>query len=131
MIARRYPRSFLRYVFFPAFFGAAGMIPPATTWYLGQWVIVGLIFNFWIRRRYFGWWSRYNYVLSGALDIGTALCIVVIGLGLGLSETNFPDWWGNTVPFANLDAEGTAVLKSFPEDCDPQVQTCSFGPTSW
>lgn len=33
-LALRYPRSFLRYVFFPAIFGAAGMIPPATFWYL-------------------------------------------------------------------------------------------------
>lgn len=58
-VARRYPRSILRYVFFPAIFGAAGQIPPATCWYLGQWVIVGLIFNYFIRRRFFGWWSTY------------------------------------------------------------------------
>lgn len=58
-LARRYPRSILRYVFFPAIFGAAGQIPPATCWYLGQWVIVGLIFNYFIRRRFFGWWSTY------------------------------------------------------------------------
>ncbi len=57
-LARRYPRSILRYIFFPAIFGAAGLIPPATTWWLGQWVIVGLIFNWWIRKRYFGWWSK-------------------------------------------------------------------------
>lgn len=57
VVARRYPRGPLRYVFFPAVFGAAGQIPPATCWYLGQWVIVGLIFNYVIRRRFFGWWS--------------------------------------------------------------------------
>lgn len=57
-VARKFPRSPLRYVFFPAIFGAAGLIPPATAWYLGQWVIVGLIFNWFIKRRYFGWWSE-------------------------------------------------------------------------
>ncbi|KAF7554266.1 hypothetical protein G7Z17_g3043 [Cylindrodendrum hubeiense] len=123
-LARRYPRSFLRYVFFPAIFGGAGMIPPATTWWLGQWVIVGLIFNWWIKRRWYGWWIRYNYVLSGALDIGTALCIVISGLALGLSNTNFPDWWGNTVFNNNLDADG-AVTKVLPTDGS------FFGPTSW
>lgn len=56
-LARRYPKSFLRYIVFPAIFGAAGLIPPATLYYLMQWVIVGLIFNWWIRRRYLGWWS--------------------------------------------------------------------------
>jgi hypothetical protein len=142
-LARRYPRSFLRYVFFPAIFGAAGMIPPATTWWLGQWVIVGLIFNWWIRRRFFGWWcmfasslhyminfadnsiARYNYVLSGALDIGTALCIVISGIALGLSNSTFPSWWGNTVFDNNLDAQGLAVTKTLPNDGS------FFGPTKW
>ncbi|KAH7146222.1 OPT family small oligopeptide transporter [Dactylonectria macrodidyma] len=123
-LARKYPRSFLRYVFFPAIFGGAGMIPPATTWWLGQWVIVGLIFNWWIKRRFFGWWIRYNYVLSGALDIGTALCIVISTFALGLSNTNFPTWWGNTVFDNNLDAAG-AVTKVLPTDGS------FFGPTSW
>ncbi|KAM0815583.1 hypothetical protein AB5N19_01382 [Seiridium cardinale] len=115
-LAKRYPRSFLRYVFFPAIFGAAGMIPPATTWYLGQYVIVGLLFNYVIKKRFFGWWSRYNYVMSGALDIGTAFCVVVSALALGLSGANFPDWWGNTVWQLNLDNDGTAVTKILPDD---------------
>ena len=116
LLARRYPRSWLRYVFFPAIFGAAGMIPPATTWYLGQWVIVGLFFNWWIKRRYPGWWTSYTYVLSGALDIGTALCIVLAALALGLSGATFPTWWGNEVADNNLDAEGSAVTKVLPDD---------------
>ncbi|KAH8200631.1 hypothetical protein TruAng_005168 [Truncatella angustata] len=124
-LARRYPRSFLRYVFFPAIFGAAGMIPPATSWYLGQYVIVGLFFNYFIKNRFFGWWRRYNYVMSGALDIGTALCIVVSALALGLSGTNFPDWWGNTVWQKNLDNDGTAVTKALPGDGS------FLGPATW
>ncbi|KAG5950204.1 hypothetical protein E4U58_001747, partial [Claviceps cyperi] len=84
LIARRYPKTVLRYLITPALFGAAGMIPPATLYFLFQWVIVGLVFNLVIRRMFFGWWSRYTYALSGALDIGTALCTVLIGLGLGL-----------------------------------------------
>ncbi|KUI63191.1 Sexual differentiation process protein isp4 [Cytospora mali] len=112
--ARKYPRSILRYIFFPAIFGAAGMIPPATAWYLAQWVMVGLIFNYFIRRAYFGWWN-----------IGMALCVVVSALALGLSGASFPDWWGNTVPFNNLDGEGTAVTKTLPDDGS------FFGPSTW
>lgn len=69
--------------------------------------------------------ARYNYVLSGALDIGTALCIVVSALALGLSGASFPDWWGNTVWQNNLDAEGTAVTKTVADDGS------FFGPASW
>lgn len=58
VVARRYPRSIARYIVWPAVFGAAGMIPPATLYYLWQYVIVGLIFNFFIRRKWFGWWCE-------------------------------------------------------------------------
>jgi hypothetical protein len=68
--------------------------------------------------------GQYTYVLSGALDIGTALCIVIGALALGLSNTHFPDWWGNTVFNNNLDAEG-AVTKVLPDDGS------FIGPSSW
>jgi hypothetical protein len=70
--------------------------------------------------------GRYNYVLSGSLDIGTALCITVVGLGLGLSNVNFLNWWGNTVPFNNLDANAAAVTKTLPND-----GVSAIGPTKW
>lgn len=122
------------------------MIPPATTWYLAQWCIIGLIFNWWIKRRWLGWWSKfplshffrcinevltnaflaqYNYVLSGALDIGTALCTVVIGLALGLGNAEFPDWWGNSVTTNNLDYNGAAVLRVAP------TSGPGIGPSTW
>ncbi|UNI18463.1 hypothetical protein JDV02_004731 [Purpureocillium takamizusanense] len=126
IVARRYPRSWTRYIIAPAIFGAAGQIPPATLYFLLQWVIVGLIFNGLIRRRFFGWWSRYNYAMSGALDIGTALCTVISGLGLGLSETSFPDWWGTLVWQNTLDYNGTAVTRQFIENV-----TEPLGPSSW
>ncbi|KND86728.1 Sexual differentiation process protein isp4 [Tolypocladium ophioglossoides CBS 100239] len=125
-LAHRYPKSFLRYIVFPAIFGGAGLIPPATLYYLMQWVVVGFIFNYWIRRRYLGWWTEYNYVLSGALDIGSRLCVVVVGLALGLGNANFPDWWGNTAPYDTLDNNGTAVTKKFIKGV-----TKPLGPETW
>lgn len=69
--------------------------------------------------------AQYNYVLSGALDIGTALCTVVIGLGLGLGNAEFPDWWGNSVVANNLDYNGAAVLKVAP------TSGPGIGPSTW
>ena len=42
------------------------------------WAIVGFIFQYVIRRRHFSWWTKYNYVLSAAMDSGVAVSIVVI-----------------------------------------------------
>ncbi|KAJ6784825.1 hypothetical protein PWT90_06805 [Aphanocladium album] len=124
-ITRRYPKSPFRYMLTPIIFGAAGQIPPATLYYLWQFVSIGLVFNWWIRRRYWGWWQQYNYTLSGALDIGNALAAVVIALALGLGNANFPDWWGNTAPYTNLDGWGNATTKVFQKGQTP------LGPSSW
>ena len=125
-IARRYPRSFARYIVWPAVFGASGLVPPATLYFLLPWVIVGLIFNWFVRSRYFGWWNQYNYVLSGALDIGSRICVVIIALALGLGNVADLDWWGNTVPFDNLDFKGKAVTKQFIKNV-----TEPLGPATW
>ncbi|KID93813.1 oligopeptide transporter OPT-like protein, partial [Metarhizium majus ARSEF 297] len=125
-VARRYPRSFARYIIWPAIFSACGLVPPATLYYLLPWVIVGVIFNGFIRRYFFGWWSQYNFVLSGALDIGSRLCVVIVALALGLSGKNFPDWWGNVVYTETLDYTRKAVTRKFiPNVTEP------IGPSSW
>lgn len=73
LVARRYPRSFARYIVWPVVFGAAGMIPPATLYYLWQYVIVGLIFNYFIRRRFLGWWSKSRFMLNKVLFLTDTL----------------------------------------------------------
>jgi hypothetical protein len=60
-------------------------------------LLCGFIFNYLIRRSHFRWWLRYNYILSAALDAGTAISTIVIFFTLiipkkGGIELN---WWGN------------------------------------
>jgi len=124
LIARRYPKSIARYVFWPAIFGVSGMIPPATTFQLFCWLTIGLFFAVYIQRRYFGWWARYIFVLSGALDIGTALCLTLFALGIGLSASSFPAWWGNTGYAETLD-------QTFKTNTLSLADGETYGPTSW
>ena len=67
-------------------------------------------------RKYKGWWSRYTYVLAGALDVGNAICIVLFALGLGLSAKSFPSWWGVTVVDETIDATRMARTRMAPTD---------------
>lgn len=110
LIARRFPRSFARFLVWPVIFGAAGQIPPATLYFLWQFVTVSPIVNSFIRRRWLGWWSKlnaivywcyimltnttaqYNYVPSGAPDTGAPTRVAPAGIPLGLSNSTFPDW---------------------------------------
>ncbi|PBK68978.1 OPT oligopeptide transporter [Armillaria solidipes] len=123
-LARRFPRSSWRYVNIPVFFAGSLAIPPASGMNYASWALIGFIFNFYIRRRYFRWWMRYNYVLSAALDAGTAVAIVLLFLCLQLPKGGIElKWWGNTVWQHTADNLGTP-LKSL----DPGE---TFGPSSW
>ncbi|KAF8707703.1 oligopeptide transporter, partial [Rhizoctonia solani] len=77
-LARRYPHSWFKYVNMPVVFTGTGNLPPANGINYSSWVMVGFIFQYWIRRRHFGWWSRYNYILSAALDSGVAVATILI-----------------------------------------------------
>lgn len=67
-----------------------------------SWVIFGLIFNYWIRRRWGGWWRQYNYVTAAALDTGLILSTIVIFFAITFPGVAVPNWWGNTAPFETM-----------------------------
>lgn len=95
-LARRYPLSFWRYINIPIFFAGLGAMPPANGINYISYALVGFIFNFVIRKLYFRWWMRYNYVLSAALDAGVAVAMIVVFFTLYLPKGGIVfDWWGN------------------------------------
>ncbi|GLB36767.1 putative oligopeptide transporter [Lyophyllum shimeji] len=114
---------------FPVIFNGTGLIPPATAINYVPWAAVGFIFQYVIRRRHFSWWTKYNYVLSAALDSGVAVSILLIFFALQfpkkgtIGATTLGSWWGNTVPFTGADFKGTPVR--------PLAPGTTFGPSKW
>ncbi|KAE8249351.1 hypothetical protein A4X13_0g5242 [Tilletia indica] len=116
-LTRKYPRSWLRYVSWPVIFTSTGLLPPASGVNYISYVVVGFIFQYYLRRKHFGWWSSYNYVLSAALDAGTGLSIVVIFFVLifpkGKQQAfNDGNWWGNTVWINTADTNSATWLNA-------------------
>lgn len=93
----------------PLIFGGAGSIPPATPLNYLSWGIVGFVFQKFIRQKYFGWWSRLNYLTSSGLDLGLALSTLFIFFAFTLNGIEGPAWWGNTIVTGMMDAQDTAV----------------------
>ncbi|CAG7944146.1 unnamed protein product [Penicillium nalgiovense] len=122
--ARFFPKSPIKYLSAPIIFGGAGLIPPATPLNYLSWGIVGFVFNKYIRDRWRGWWMQYNYVLSAGLDVGLALCTILIFLALNLTDTSFPEWWGTRITRNTLDVEDKAIRNPIPTG---QI----FGPAKW
>ncbi|KAI1907448.1 hypothetical protein LOZ61_006141 [Ophidiomyces ophidiicola] len=123
-IARIWPRSKARFVNTPILFGGTLLLPPATPLNYLSWAIVGFIFQKYIRYRFTGWWMRFNYITSAALDTGLAISTIVIIMVLELTNTNFPSWWGNTTALETMDQTGTAII-------DPIPAGMTFGPKVW
>ena len=67
---------------------------------------------------------RFNYLTSAGLDVGLAVCTIVIILTLNLTNTSFPEWWGVTVAANNLDYQDSAVQAVVG---DGEI----FGPATW
>ncbi|KAJ7481221.1 OPT oligopeptide transporter [Mycena galericulata] len=101
---KRYPNSWIRYVNLPIFFNSAGNIPPANTTQYSLWFIAGFTFNYYIRKRAFNWWKRYNYLLSAGLDTGVAFATILIFFALSYQGIKIV-WWGNTVNSATYDGK--------------------------
>jgi oligopeptide transporters, OPT superfamily len=122
--ARFFPKSPIKYLSAPIIFGGAGLIPPATPLNYLSWGIVGFVFNKYIRDRWRGWWMQYSYVLSAGLDVGLALCTILIFLTLNLTKTSFPEWWGTRIAANTLDMSDSAIR-------DPVPTGKTFGPETW
>ncbi|KAK0566473.1 hypothetical protein OC844_000696 [Tilletia horrida] len=121
LLAKKFPRSWIRYVTWPVIFTATGNLPPATGINYASWALVGFVFQYYLRRKHFGWWSSYNYVLSAALDAGTGIATVFIfftvvypkGKNVAFTEGN---WWGNVAPYNTADANGVSWLTADPDN---------------
>jgi len=129
LINRRWPTGFFKYVNIPLVLGGTGAIPPATAVNYIPWALIGFIFNFVIRKRQFNWWAKYNYVLSAALDSGTAVGTLIVFFALqyprngNMGANSVGRWWGNTVYTQTADQNALPLRKVAAGEF--------FGPRSW
>ncbi|KAI3456583.1 hypothetical protein Pfo_013246 [Paulownia fortunei] len=96
-------------------YGFAGM-PPATPTNIASWIITGTIFNYFVFKYRKTWWQRYNYVLSAALDAGTAFMGVLLFFALQNEGKNVK-WWGSEpdhCPLASCPTAPGVVVEGCP-----------------
>ncbi|THC93217.1 hypothetical protein EYZ11_007299 [Aspergillus tanneri] len=124
LAVRVWPRSPIRFLNAPVMLGAMSWLPPATPLSFSTWAIFGLLFNYWIRRRWSGWWHTYNYITAAGLDSGLVLSTIVIFFAITLPGVSIPKWWGNTAPYLTMDSQATAYKKKVGEGG-------KFGPDEW
>jgi hypothetical protein len=120
LINKRWPKSIFKYVNIPVVLAGTSWIPPATAVNYIPWALIGFIFNYVIRKRHFNWWAKYNYVLSAALDSGTAIGTLIVFFALQyprhgtIGKNTIENWWGNTVYMKTADQQALPLRKVVP-----------------
>lgn len=115
LISRRYQNTILNYLNFPLIFSGVDQMPPATAVNYVPWAVVGFFFQYVVRRKYFSYWAKYNYVLSAALDAGTAVGVILVFFCLQyplngtIGRSTIQHWWGNQVYKQTLDWESAPL----------------------
>ncbi|KAI8051216.1 OPT oligopeptide transporter protein-domain-containing protein [Syncephalis plumigaleata] len=101
LLLRRFPNTWLQYVHTPVILGATAIMPPAQPVMYPTWFLIGFIFQFLIYRYRHQWWTRYNYVLSAALDSGVAIAGIVIFFAFQYHPVEL-EWWGTKGDCSNF-----------------------------
>ncbi|KAG0027929.1 hypothetical protein BGZ82_008698 [Podila clonocystis] len=96
LASRQWPRvHWLKLVHWPVLLAATSNIPPALPYMYANGLVVGFVSMCLLKRCRYGWWARYNYLTSAALDTGVAVSGLAIFFTVQVWEGGFPYWWGN------------------------------------
>ncbi|KAK4430338.1 Oligopeptide transporter 7 [Sesamum alatum] len=109
-------KQWIRLITVPVLLVSIINMPPATAVNYNSWIIIGFLSGYVAYRYYRGWWSKHNYVLSGALDAGLAFMGVFLYLCLGMEHISL-DWWGSETdgcPLASCPTAKGIVVKGCP-----------------
>ncbi|KAA0065000.1 hypothetical protein IC582_006263 [Cucumis melo] len=107
-------KTWIRLIHMPVLLGATSMMPPASAVNFTSWLTCGFLFGYFLFRYKTEWWKRYNYILSGGLDAGTAFITILVFLTLGSKGI---DWWGNNTdgcPLASCPSARGVVVDGCP-----------------
>ncbi|KAL2531170.1 Oligopeptide transporter 7 [Abeliophyllum distichum] len=100
-------QHWIRHITVPVLLVSVINMPPATAVNYNSWIIIGFVSGFVAYRYYRNWWSRHNYLLSGALDAGLAFMGVFLYLCLGMEHVSL-EWWGSAADGCPLASCPTA-----------------------
>ncbi|XP_047973091.1 oligopeptide transporter 7-like [Salvia hispanica] len=109
-------QQWLKHVSVPVMLVSVINMPPATAVNYNSWIILGFLSGYVAYRYYREWWSRLNYLLSGALDAGLAFMGVFLYLCLGMGNVSL-EWWGSVTdgcPLASCPTAKGIVVEGCP-----------------
>ncbi|KAJ7597542.1 OPT-domain-containing protein [Mycena floridula] len=106
--SKKYPA--LKHVHVPVILAGALIWAPYNLAYLWPALPVSFAFGFYIKRRYFSWWGKFNYVLSAAFASAIAISAIIQFFAVEFKSVHV-NWVGNTISYNGCDNAGCPLLK--------------------
>jgi len=68
-------------------------------------IYLAWLFQYYLKRRYTAWWSKYAYLIFAGLNVGVAISglIVTLVFSFGAGKHTTFSWWGNNVAQRGVD----------------------------
>lgn len=95
-LLKKFPKvKVFRYIHAPMICaGALGWAPYNMSYMIATLYISWISWRF-VKPRWIGFWSKYNFVLSAAWSSSIAICSIIIFFGTAIPEKEI-EWWGNS-----------------------------------
>ncbi|KAG0249337.1 hypothetical protein BGZ95_007581, partial [Linnemannia exigua] len=94
-LKKAYPNTWLDQIHIPVLLAVVGMMPPASPYHYSNWLVVGFIFQYFVRRYHSEWHLRFTYVTSAAFDTGVVFMGLLQFFIFTINDKEAPVWWGN------------------------------------
>lgn len=122
LLYRKWPNKWYGRIHGPVFFTGSGNIPPSTLYNYSLYFVTCFAFNYYLKKYYTSFHTRYNNVISAGFDAGVAISAVIIFLCVTYPGGKL-NWWGNTVFNNTADANYRKFYTVKPGE--------TFGPSTW
>ncbi|KAK0457210.1 OPT-domain-containing protein [Desarmillaria tabescens] len=99
----------LKYFHLPVFLLGSLIWAPYNLTNIWPAIPIAYIFNVFIKKRYLGWWSKYNYVLASAFTCAIAISAIIQFFAVQWYDVNI-SWPGNNKPFEGCDNDACPYL---------------------
>jgi hypothetical protein len=110
VMQRRWPRArWLRQIHPIAIIYGALYWAPYNLSYVIPSIPIGWFSWIWLKNRYLGFWSKYNFVLSASFSSGIAIAAIIMFFALQNNGISL-DWWGNSVTAQGCEDDACLLM---------------------
>jgi OPT family small oligopeptide transporter len=94
-LKKKFPNTWVEQIHVPVMLASTGMMPPASPYHYVNFLVIGFLFQYFMRRYRNDWHLRFTYIASASFDTGVAFMGLFCFFIFQIRGVKKPVWWGN------------------------------------